>query len=116
VGNYHSSRVVPLLLVSVTGLLGTMITPYLSHDWEARGTQGASARLHFTLKLLGLSLLLGGAIILVTAPVLFDVAFHGKFRGGLSILPLTIAYCIWFGMARVAQKYLWCAEKVGWAA
>ena len=35
VGHYHSSRVIPLLLVSVAELLGGMIMPHLSHDWEA---------------------------------------------------------------------------------
>ena len=35
VGNYHSSRVVPLLLVSIAAMLATMIMPHLSHDWEA---------------------------------------------------------------------------------
>ncbi|HMO85534.1 MAG TPA: oligosaccharide flippase family protein, partial [Lacipirellulaceae bacterium] len=35
VGHYHSSRVIPLLLVSVAELLSGMIMPHLSHDWEA---------------------------------------------------------------------------------
>src|SRR5262249_38147298 len=40
VGAYHSSRIVPLLLVSIATLLGTMLLPHLSHDWEAgRRTQ-----------------------------------------------------------------------------
>lgn len=116
VGNYHSSRVLPMLLVSVTALLGTMVTPYLSHDWETVGREAVSARMNFTLKLLGVCLLLSSTVILVAAPVLFGVAFKGKFSGGLAVLPLTLTYCLWFGLARVAQKYLWCAERVGYAA
>ena len=34
VGNYHSSRILPLLFVSVAVMLGSMITPHLSVDWE----------------------------------------------------------------------------------
>ena len=116
VGNYHSSRVVPLLLVSVTGLLGTMMTPYLSHDWETGGARMVSTRMNFMLKILGMSLLMGAVVILIAAPVMFEVAFKGKFAGGQAVLPLTLAYCLWFGMTRVAQKYLWCAEHVRLAA
>ena len=116
VGNYHSSRVVPLLLVSVTALLGTLITPYFSHDWETGGPKAVSARMNLALKLLGLGLLGGATAILIAAPLLFDMAFKGKFAGGLAVLPWTLTYCIWFGLARVAQKYLWCAERVGLAA
>lgn len=116
VGNYHSSRVLPMLLVSITALLGTMVTPYLSHDWETAGREAVSARMNFTLKLLGICLLICATLILVAAPLLFEVAFKGKFTGGLAVLPLTLTYCLWFGLARVAQKYLWCAERVGFAA
>ena len=35
VGNYRSSRVVPLLLASVTAMIAAVATPHLSHDWEA---------------------------------------------------------------------------------
>jgi PST family polysaccharide transporter len=39
------------------------------------------------------------------------VVFQGKFSGGLAVLPGTLTYCVWFGMAMVAQNYLWCAER-----
>ena len=28
-------------------------------------------------------------------------------------MPWTLVYCTWFGLTIVAQKYLWCAERVG---
>jgi O-antigen/teichoic acid export membrane protein len=108
--------VLPLLLVSVTGLLGTMLTPYLSHDWELGGRLAVSRRMNMTLKLLSICLMLGATAILLTAPLLFASAFRGKFQSGLAVLPWTLTYCVWFGIARVAQKYLWCAERVGLAA
>ena len=53
------------------------------------------------------------AAVLFIAPWLFGVAFQGKFAGGLAVLPWTLAYCIWFGAAMIAQQYLWCAERAG---
>ncbi|MFV2070672.1 MAG: polysaccharide biosynthesis C-terminal domain-containing protein, partial [Pirellulales bacterium] len=50
-------------------------------------------------------------IILLGAPLLFGVAFAGKYAGGERILPWTLAYSSLFGIAVVAQNYLWCAEK-----
>ena len=111
VGSYHSSRIVPLLLVSIAALLGTVILPHLSHDWEAGRRTEVSARMNLTLKLLGLLLFVGSIAILLAAPFLFNVAFNGKFRGGMDVLPWTLTYCAWFGMVTMAQMYLWCAER-----
>src|SRR4029077_10606917 len=99
------------LLVSIAALLGTVILPHLSHDWEAGRRDAVSARMNLTLKLLGLLLFVGSIAILLAAPFLFNVAFNGKFRGGLDVLPWTLTYCAWFGLATMAQMYLWCAER-----
>ncbi len=111
VGSYHSSRIVPLLLVSIAALLGTMLLPHLSHDWEAGRRERVSATMNLMLKLLGLLLFAGSIAILLGGPILFNVAFNGKFRGGLEVLPWTLTYCSWFGLATMAQMYLWCAER-----
>ena len=111
VGNYHSSRVVPLLLVSIAAMLATMITPHLSNDWEAGRRELVAARLRLFIKLLGLAMTTAAVAVLVAAPLLFGVAFKGKFAGGLAVLPWTLTYCIWFGLLLVAENYLWCAEK-----
>ena len=111
VGSYHSSRIVPLLLVSVARLMGTMILPHLSHDWEAGRRREVSDRMNLTLKLLGLLLFVGSIAILLAGPLLFDVAFEGKFARGKDALPWTLTYCSWFGLVTMAQLYLWCAER-----
>jgi O-antigen/teichoic acid export membrane protein len=111
VGHYHSSRIVPLLLIAFCGMLGSVITPHLSHDWEQGNRQAVASRLHLIFKLLCLALTAGGAAVLVMSPFLFGVIFEGKFDGGLMVLPWTLTYCIWFGMSFIAQKYLWCAER-----
>lgn len=121
VGNYHTARVFPLLLVSISGMLATMLTPYLSHDWEAGQRPQVSQRLKLALKVLSGGLVMGYAILLVIAPTLFTQVMGGKYAPGLAILNVTVVYCTWLSLARVAQKYLWCCERVylavaAWAA
>ncbi|NQU20167.1 MAG: lipopolysaccharide biosynthesis protein [Candidatus Nealsonbacteria bacterium] len=111
VGDYHSSRIVPLLLVSIAGMLSAMITPHLSHDWEAGRRDRVAARLNLFIKLLAFALTAAGVAVTIVAPLLFDVAFQGKFAGGLAVLPWTLTYCTWFGIAMIVQTYLWCSEK-----
>jgi polysaccharide transporter, PST family len=111
VGYYHSSRLIPLLIVAVAALLGTMITPHLSHDWEAGRRTEVCSRLNMILKTLSLAVFAGSVAVLFLAPLLFTFALGGKFTSGLEQLPFTLAYCTWFGTIAVAQNYLWCAEK-----
>ncbi len=113
VGYYHSSRIVPLLFVAVAGLLGSLITPHLSHDWESGRRDAVADRLNLALKVLLFSLFAASLAVLFCAPLLFQVGFQNKFQGGLDVLPWTLTYCAWFGTVAVAQNYLWCAERPG---
>ncbi len=111
VGQYHSSRVVPLLLVSVAGLVGGIILPYLSRDWEGGRRREVSKLLGLSIKLTGLGLTAIAAGLLVAAPLLFSWLLQGKYDQGLAVLPWTLSYCVWFSITMIAQNYLWCAEK-----
>jgi O-antigen/teichoic acid export membrane protein len=111
VGQYHSSRVAPLLLVSIASMLATVLLPHLCHDWESGRRDLVASRLNLFLKLLAYGLIAASGAVLFVAPWLFGVAFQGKFAGGMAVLPWTLAYCVWFGTAMVAQQYLWCAER-----
>jgi O-antigen/teichoic acid export membrane protein len=111
VGNYRSSRVLPLLLSSVTVMIATAALPHWSHDWEAGHRLRVSDRLNLLLKVWAIVLTAGAVAIRLAAPLLFQVAFQRKFAGGLSVLPWTLTYCTWFGLTMIAQNYLWCAEK-----
>ena len=113
VGNYHSSRVVPLLYVGIAALLSSVVTPYLSCDWESGRRERVSDRLNLVLKLLALALFTASIATLLVGPYLFEIGFRGKFSGGLAVLPLTLTYCSWFGLSVVALNYLWCAERAG---
>jgi polysaccharide transporter, PST family len=116
VGNYYAARVVPLLLASIAAMLGTMITPHLSHDWEAGRRDLVVARLRLFLKVFGFALFAIAAMVLVFGPLMFDVGFRGKFPQGLAVLPWTLLCCTWFALLLILQNYLLCAEKAGWAS
>ncbi|MGA2034237.1 MAG: lipopolysaccharide biosynthesis protein [Thermoguttaceae bacterium] len=115
VGNYRSSRVMPLLLASIAAMIANAATPHLSHDWEAGRPKRVAQRLNLLLRVVSVALTAGGVLVLWLAPLLFQLGFRGKFAGGLTVLPWTLCYCAWFGLSMVAQKYLWCAEKTGLA-
>jgi len=106
VGHYHSSQVVPMLMVSMCGLIGGIIMPHLSHDWESGRTSDVTTKLNLTIKLLALAMFAGSVVALFGAPLLFGVAFHGKYAGGEEILPWTLVYCTWMALIPLAQMYL----------
>jgi O-antigen/teichoic acid export membrane protein len=112
VGNYHSSRVVPLLLISLADLLAGIVMPYLSHDWERGERRLVSDRMNLVLKLTSLGMLAMSVVVLWASPLLFQVAFEGKYDAGRAVLPWTLAYCVWYAILIVAQNYIWCAEKM----
>ncbi|HJQ80513.1 MAG TPA: oligosaccharide flippase family protein [Lacipirellulaceae bacterium] len=115
VGQYHASRIVPLLFLSVADLLAGIVLPYLSHDWEAGERARVSDRLNLVIKLTSLVTMVGGVVVLWAAPLLFHVAFEGRYDEGLAVLPWTLTYCVWYSLLLVAQNYIWCAERVKWS-
>lgn len=111
VGQYHSSRVVPLLLISICFLLGSILLPHLSDDWESGRRDRVQERMNLFLKLCAIGLTGAGLAVLLFRPLIFDWAFKGKYSDGLAVLPLTLTYCVWFGLTAILQNYLLCVEK-----
>jgi len=111
VGLYHSCRIVPLLLVSVVAMAGSIITPHLAHDWESGKRDRVSTRIQLLLKLTGFGLTTACVLILFATPLLFGVAFQGKYDGAINIVPWTLTYCTWFALFALLQNYVWCCEK-----
>jgi len=111
VGHYHASRIMPLLFLSVADLLAGAVMPYMSHDWEAGERERVSDRMNFVLKLTSLVMLAAAVVVLAFAPLLFRVAFQGRYDEGLAVMPWTLTYCMWYSLLLVAQNYTWCAEK-----
>ena len=115
VGQYHSGRVIPLLLVGVASMLAGVLLPYLSEVWEKGRKDLAVRQLNWTIKLASICFTLGSIVLLLMAPILFDWILDGRYNDGLAVLPLTLVYCIWFGLHVIGQDYLWIAEKGKWA-
>lgn len=115
VGQYHSSRVAPDLLASVASMLAAAMLPYNSRDWEAGDRRTVSVRVNLALKLVGLIFTAAGAAVLLATPLLFGWALGGKYAAGEAVQPWALVLCIWLSLAVLAQSYLWCAERAGWA-
>lgn len=111
VGQYHASRIVPLLFLSLADLLGGAVLPYLSHDWETGARERVSDRLNTVIKLTSFVMLAGAVAVIWVAPLLFHIAFQGRYDAGLAVMPWTLTYCVWYSLLLVAQNYVWCAEK-----
>ena len=111
IGYYHSSLIIPALLINAMLLLGSMLTPHLSHDWESGRRDSAVRQLNLALKLIAIGSMAVAVLVLASGSVLFSVILGGKYDAGLVVLPLTLNYCLWFGIAMVAHNGLLCAER-----
>lgn len=111
VGHYHSSRIVPLLLISFADLLSGLVMPHLSSDWEAGRRDQVGKQLNLSLKLTAVGMLAFSVCVLMFSPLLFDVILQGKYSSGLTVLPWTMVGCVFYGVFAMGQNYLWCAEK-----
>ncbi|MCA9150227.1 MAG: lipopolysaccharide biosynthesis protein [Planctomycetales bacterium] len=111
IGQYHSSQIIGSLLVALTVMLGGVLLSYLSHDWESGHRARAEALVDSSLRQVAMALTTVAGVGLLLAPIMFDHFLSHKYADGLRILPLTMAYCIWFGLISVAQNYLWCRER-----
>jgi PST family polysaccharide transporter len=116
VGQYHTSLLFPLLLVTVGAMVGSMLTPYLSRDWEAGDHKAVVERLNLMIKVMGLACVSFATGVLVFAPLLFRGIWQDKFAIGESLLPLTLSYCSLGAMTLVAQKYFWCIERIWYSS
>ncbi len=115
IGQYHSGRIIPLVLVGLAAMLSGILMSYMTASWERGDREKVSQQLRWTLKLMGLGFTLLGVSVMLVSPLLFQVVLQNKFSGGLAVLPLTLVYCIWYSLVTVGQDYLWCREKGKWA-
>ena len=110
-GQYHSARIFPLLLISLAAAVGSMLTAHLSRDWEAGRRDLVARRINLGLKLVGCALIAIGTALLVLTPTLFRTLYPGKFGEGMQLLPLTLLASVWFALSNIAVAYLWCVER-----
>lgn len=111
VGQYHSGRVIPLLMVGVAVMLSGLLLPYLAKSWGAKEFEKTQRQLNWTVKLSTIGMVGINTVLLIAAPLLFDRVLNGRYADGLAVLPMTMVYCTWFSTLTVAQDYLWVVEK-----
>lgn len=114
VGQYHSSRILPLLFMSIASMAAGILLPYLSADWESGRRSLVRLRLQQILLAAALSATVAGAASLLLAPWLFRAVLQGRYADGQTLMPLAFLCSIWIALAGIGQIYLWVAEKGKW--
>ncbi|MGB7344236.1 MAG: oligosaccharide flippase family protein [Pirellulaceae bacterium] len=111
VGQYHSGRIVPVLLISLGMLVSGVLMPYLSADWEQGNRQAVRDRMRRVLLAMSALFTLGAAFSLLVAPWMFTTLLQGRYDDGLMLMPMAFVFCIWAAMVLVANSYLLVIEK-----
>jgi len=110
-GQYHSARIFPLLLLSLGTMLSGILMPYITVDWESGRRDRAGERVTDSLKLSSVALWSVSLGFLSFAPLIFNLALSGRYQAGLEILPACLVITILSSLTLLAQNYLWCAER-----
>ncbi len=116
VGQYHSGRIIPVLLTSLATMVSGVLMPYLTADWEAGLKTKVSQNMRKILFGASIAFTIGAACSLVVSPWFFRVVLENRYAEGLALMPMTFVFCIWVSLATIGQDYLWVAEKGKWVA
>jgi polysaccharide transporter, PST family len=111
VGQYHSGRIIPLLMVGVASMLSGLLLPYVAKSWSDGNIAKACSQLNWTIKLSTIGMMAANVVLLFGAPLIFNTVLDGRYNDGLSVLPLTMVYCTWFSIITVSQDFLWVSEN-----
>lgn len=116
VGQYHSGRIIPMLLVSLSTVVSGVLMPYLTADWEAGKQEEVRQRLRRIVFAISVFSTVGGAASLLAAPWFFETVLENRYTAGLAMMPMTFVFCIWISLGNIGQDYLWVVEKGKWVA
>ena len=114
VGQYHSGRIFPVLLLSLASVISGVLLPYLSADWESGRRVAVVDRLRKILSGISIVFTIGSAIILLIAPWLFANLLENRYGDGLALMPLAFVFYIWSSLVTIGQDYLWVRERGNW--
>lgn len=110
-GQYHSARIFPMLLLSLGTMLSGILMPYITVDWESGKRERAGERVTDSLKLSSIALWSVSLGFISFAPLIFNLALSGRYQAGLEIVPACLVITILSSLTLLAQNYLWCAER-----
>ncbi len=111
VGQYHCGRILPNLLTSIALMLGGVLLPFISADWEAGRTDQITARLRQMLQGVSIGFTALSIAALCVSPLLFHVGFQGRYQQAEAILPISMLQATWVSLFIVAEAYLLCIER-----
>jgi O-antigen/teichoic acid export membrane protein len=92
-------------------MLGGVLLPYLSADWERGNGQRIANRIRQLAHAVCLGSMAIAAASMLAAPYLFHFAFGARYELALQVLPIALLQVTWMGMFLVAEPYLLCAER-----
>jgi O-antigen/teichoic acid export membrane protein len=110
-GQLYAARVVPVLIVSVAGMISGSLLPYLIRDAEAHRSSKVRQRMNGVVKYAAVGFTLAAALTHVASPLLFSAILRGRYDSGLHLMPLAFAHYTWFSLAMIANKYLICIDR-----
>jgi polysaccharide transporter, PST family len=111
VGQYHSGRILPVLLTSLGMMINGILLPYMSADWEAGRPDKVARSLRSSFAFVSLFFWGLSTAGMIFAPVLFNQILQGRYSDGLAIMPLALVHCSLATVAMLLQNYFWCAER-----
>lgn len=111
VGQYHCGRILPNLLTSIALMLGGVLLPYISADWEAGQPQRIAARLRQVLQSISIGFTVLAIAAMCVAPALFYYGFQNRYQQAEAILPISLVQAMWTSLFFAAQSYLLCIER-----
>lgn len=111
VGQYHSGRIIPMMLMSVAMMFAGVLMPYLSTDWEAREWDAVVTRVGDILLAVSALFTMGSALAILAGPFIFEVLLQGRYSDGMRLMPMALCFCTWNSLVMIGQCYLLTAEK-----
>ncbi len=111
VGQYHSGRIIPMLLISLATMVSGVLLPYLAADWEAGRRDLVRERIRRILFVISLTFTVGAAFAMLIAPWFFSQVLEDRYADGLNLMPMAFVFSIWVALATIGQDYLWVAER-----
>lgn len=111
VGQFYCGRILPNLLLSIGMMLGGILLPYLSADWERRMFDRISSSMNSLMIVLSVGFTLISLVAITLSPILFEWFLRDRYSQAAEILSLGMMLACWSGLSTVATAYLLCAEK-----
>jgi polysaccharide transporter, PST family len=111
VGQYHSGRILPVLLTSLGMMINGLLLPYMSADWEAGLLEKVTRLMRTSFAFVSLFFWGLSTAGMIVAPFLFNQLLQGRYADGLAIMPMALVHCSFATLAMLLQNYFWCAER-----